>query len=115
MKIKTVWTSRERHNFLRFAPECKIESLHGSIMKDEYNRDWFKQFRIVLNALGDAFNILKNLINYTSTYLFRQQTSSKSREQDVSGGPGAPRGERDGWLPRAGHRHHEEQVRVLRV
>ena len=38
--------------FSRFAPECKIESLHGSIMKDEYNRDWFKQFRIVLNALG---------------------------------------------------------------
>merc|ERR1719458_1111822 len=38
---------------LRFAPECKIESLHGSIMKDEYNRDWFKQFRIVLNALDN--------------------------------------------------------------
>jgi len=38
---------------LRFAPECAIESLHGSIMKDEYNRDWFKQFNIVLNALDN--------------------------------------------------------------
>lgn len=38
---------------LRFAPECAIDSLHGSIMKDEYNRDWFKQFNIVLNALDN--------------------------------------------------------------
>jgi len=38
---------------LRFAPGCSIDSLHGSIMKDEYNRDWFKQFNIVLNALDN--------------------------------------------------------------
>ena len=38
---------------LRFAPDCSIESLHGSIMKDEYNRDWFKQFNIVVNALDN--------------------------------------------------------------
>merc|ERR1719328_114079 len=38
---------------LIFAPGCSIESLHGSIMKDEYNRDWFKQYNIVLNALDN--------------------------------------------------------------
>ena len=37
----------------RFAPECSIDALHGSIMKDEYNRDWFKQFNIVVNALDN--------------------------------------------------------------
>ena len=37
----------------RFAPDCSIEALHGSIMKDEYNRDWFKQFNIVVNALDN--------------------------------------------------------------
>ena len=37
----------------RFAPECSILSLHGSIMKDEYNREWFKQFNIVVNALDN--------------------------------------------------------------
>ena len=42
-----------REAALRFAPECSIESLHGSIMKDEYNRDWFKQFNIVVNALDN--------------------------------------------------------------
>ena len=42
-----------REAALRFAPQCQIESLHGSIMKDEYNRDWFKQFNIVLNALDN--------------------------------------------------------------
>ena len=61
MKIKTdikIQGRRFYHeHFSRFAPECKIDSLHGSIMKDEYNRDWFKQFRIVLNALGNRFHI----------------------------------------------------------
>jgi len=42
-----------REAALRFAPSCSIESLHGSIMKDEYNRDWFKQFNIVVNALDN--------------------------------------------------------------
>ena len=74
-----------REAALRFAPECSIESLHGSIMKDEYNRDWFKQFNIVVNALDNRQVRDGDPLEVGGWCDCRVVTGQEPRQQNVSG------------------------------
>ncbi|XP_054748219.2 SUMO-activating enzyme subunit 2-like isoform X2 [Lytechinus pictus] len=42
-----------KESVLTFNPDVSIEARHDSIMNPEYNRDFFKQFTMVLNALDN--------------------------------------------------------------
>ncbi|XP_030831093.1 SUMO-activating enzyme subunit 2 isoform X2 [Strongylocentrotus purpuratus] len=42
-----------KESVLTFNPDVSIEAKHDSVMNPEYNRDFFKQFTLVLNALDN--------------------------------------------------------------
>jgi len=42
-----------RESVLRYKPEANITAFHDSVMNPDYNRDFFAQFNLVLNALDN--------------------------------------------------------------